>query len=264
MSEKTGSQRYDTSKPNIGRMADYLLGGFHNFEVDRVTADQFNELSQGMYQQSIRSQRAFLQRAMAFMAEGQGLTHFLDFGSGSPTAGNVHDVVQAIHPEAKVVYSDTDAVSVAYGQELLHDNPRVSYVYCDVNHPEELFNSPEVTALFNGERRVGIGFVGVVFFVSPENLGRVMHFMYDWAAPGSYLAMTAILDTVREVPGGADFDFKANGWKYLYSKEDLRRLLAPWQLAEPGMAPGMSWGLQDYQGNPAADKGVTSLVVYKP
>ena len=264
MSEKIGSQRYDTSKPNIGRMADYLLGGFHNFEVDRVTADEFNELSQGSYKRAIHGQRAFLQRAMAFMAEEQGLTHFLDFGSGSPTAGNVHDVVQAIHPEAKVVYSDVDAVSVAYGQEVFRDDPHVSYVYCDANHPEELLNSPEVTALFDGERRVGIGFVGVVFFVSPENLGRVMHCMYDWVAPGSYLAMTAIFDTVRDLASEAEDGFHARGWKYLYPKEDLRRLLAPWQLTEPGMAPNVSWGLRDYQGDPILDKIFTSLVVYKP
>ena len=264
MNEKIESQRYDTSKPNSGRMADYLLGGFHNFEADRVAADEAMELSRGAYGEDIRGQRAFLQRAMAFMAEEQGLTHFLDFGSGSPTMGNVHDVVQAIHPEAKVVYSDTDAVSVAYGKEILSDQPHVSYVYCDANHPDELFNSPEVTALFDGERRVGIGFIGVVFFVSPEDLARVMHFMYDWAAPGSYLAMTAILDAVRELPGGANFGFKAKGWKYLYSKEDLRRLLAPWQLIEPGMAARMSWGLKDYQGDPVLDKISASLVAYKP
>jgi hypothetical protein len=254
---------YDTDKPNSGRMADYVLGGFHNFEADRVAADKVIEATNGAYAETIRQQRRFLQRAMTFMAQEKGLTHFLDFGSGLPTMGNVHEVVQAIHPDAKVAYSDLDPVCVTYGQDILRDQPNVKYLTCDVNSPEVLLDSPEVTGLFGDERRVGLGFVGVSFYLSEDTAAEVMQTVYDWAAPGSYMAWIFVLDTAVTVAGG-QLAKTSVGAQYLISKEDIPGLLAPWKLTEPGVAPFLSWGLDDYPGHPVFDKIQASLVAYKP
>ncbi len=35
----------DTSKPNAGRIYDYLLGGHHNFEADRAAAKRLSQLA---------------------------------------------------------------------------------------------------------------------------------------------------------------------------------------------------------------------------
>ncbi|NIN68602.1 MAG: SAM-dependent methyltransferase, partial [Anaerolineae bacterium] len=40
MPEKT---MMDASVPNAGRIYDYLLGGHHNFEIDRRVGDQMRE-----------------------------------------------------------------------------------------------------------------------------------------------------------------------------------------------------------------------------
>lgn len=254
---------YDTAKPNSGRMADYVLGGFHNFEADRAAADKVIEATNGAYAETIRQQRRFLQRAMTFMAQDKGLTHFLDLGSGLPTMGNVHEVVQAVHPEAKVVYSDFDPVCVAYGQDILRDQPNVNYLRCDVNTPENLLNSPEVAELFGDERRVGLGFVGVSFYLSDETAPQIMQTLYDWAAPGSHMAWIFVLDTAVTVAGG-QLTKMSVGAQYLISQEDIPGLLEPWQLTEPGVAPFLSWGLEDYPGHPVFDKIQVSLVAYKP
>jgi hypothetical protein len=254
---------YDTGKPNSGRMVDYVLGGFHNFGADRAAVDRVIEATKGGYAENIRQQRRFLQRVVTFMARDKGLTHFLDFGSGLPTMGNVHEVVQAIHPEAKVVYSDIDPVCVTYGQDILRDQPNVHYVRCDVNKPEELLNSPQVTELFGDERRVGMGFLGVSFYMSEETLTRGLQTVYDWAAPGSHMAWIVVLDTAQTVAGGQTAKM-AVGAQYLPSREDIPRLMEPWQLTEPGVAPAVSWGLKDYPGHPVLDKVGVSLVAYKP
>lgn len=79
-----------TERPSAARIYDYLLGGYHNFETDRVAAEQFRELlpSVPLYMQA---NRAFLRRVVNFMVE-RGIDQFLDLGSGIPAVGNVHEV----------------------------------------------------------------------------------------------------------------------------------------------------------------------------
>ena len=38
------------------------------------------------------------------------MRQFLDIGTGIPTAGNTHEVAQAVAPESRVVYVDYDPV----------------------------------------------------------------------------------------------------------------------------------------------------------
>jgi hypothetical protein len=56
----------------------------------------------------VRANRAFLGRAVRYLAADAGVRQFLDIGTGIPTAGNTHQVAQAIAPESRVVYVDYD------------------------------------------------------------------------------------------------------------------------------------------------------------
>jgi len=116
----------DPTKPNIARVYDYWLGGRHNLVADRELAEAMATLDPWI-PAACKANRAFLGRAVRFLA-GQGIRQFLDIGSGIPTAGNVHEVAQAVTPEARVVYVDRDPVSVAMGRELLAGNDRADVV----------------------------------------------------------------------------------------------------------------------------------------
>src|SRR3954454_20779062 len=87
--------------PSVARMYDFYLGGHHNFAADRMAAEAaisiYPELPLVM-----QANRAFLRRAVKFIA-GHGVSHFLDIGSGIPTAGNVHEVAQRVNDQAHVV-----------------------------------------------------------------------------------------------------------------------------------------------------------------
>ena len=48
----------------------------------------------------MRENRSFLNRAVRYLV-GQGITQFLDLGSGIPTVGNVHEVAQGENPHAR-------------------------------------------------------------------------------------------------------------------------------------------------------------------
>src|SRR5215216_7557594 len=118
--ENSGTSKdIDYERPSAARIYDYLLGGFHNFEVDRAAAQKFIEMIPDA-PLFMRANRAFLRRVVKFLVS-EGIDQFLDLGSGIPTVGNVHEVAQAARPDALVVYVDHDPVAVTHSRELVDD-----------------------------------------------------------------------------------------------------------------------------------------------
>ncbi len=107
-------------KPNAARMYDYLLGGYHNFEIDRAAAEQVRAVNPDA-PLVMQANRAFLRRVVKFLVE-QGIDQFLDLGSGIPTVGNVHEVAQQLNPHARIVYVDIEPVAVRHSQAILRNN----------------------------------------------------------------------------------------------------------------------------------------------
>jgi hypothetical protein len=91
------------------RVHDYWLGGKDNFAADRAAGDAVMAAYPGIVE-SVRATRAFLARAVRFLAQEAGITQFLDIGTGIPAVNNTHEVAQAVTPTARVVYVDYDPV----------------------------------------------------------------------------------------------------------------------------------------------------------
>ena len=72
--------------PNIARVYDYLLGGSHNFAADRAAAGEFLARWPDA-PETMRMNRAFLGRAVRYLAAQAGIRQFLDIGSGIPSHG---------------------------------------------------------------------------------------------------------------------------------------------------------------------------------
>ena len=117
----------DASMPNAGRIYDYVLGGNHNFEVDRKAGDQLLAVVPN-FRQFARLIRWCISMAVEKVA-ADGYTRFVDFASGLPTMGHIHLVA----PEgSKVIHiSDIGPVTVSYGQEIIKDQPNALYFACD-------------------------------------------------------------------------------------------------------------------------------------
>ncbi|MBU7013389.1 MAG: SAM-dependent methyltransferase [Theionarchaea archaeon] len=251
-------------KPNSARMWDYIMGGAHNFAIDR-TAVKLARTLYPHYEESMRAQRRFLQRAVTFMVKEKNLRNILDFGSGLPTRGNVHELVRKINPKTKVIYSDRDPIAVAFGQEILGDIPNVRYVYCDVEEPHTLLDSPVIPEMFGDSRRMGIGFVGVFLYVPDEPLERFFDLMYEWVDKGSYIAVSSAGLKVSEVEGVNEASKKMDMRFYARSEEKTIDIIKPWKLTQEGLAKGFYWGLPD--DSPEINEDISKLsytfVAYK-
>ncbi len=178
-----------TERPNAARYYDYLLGGYHNFAVDRKLGDQiinaFPDIRLGAL-----ANRAFLRRAVKFMCQ-QGVDQFLDIGSGIPTSGNVHEVAQKINPAAHVVYVDIDPIAVIHSQAILKDNPNASIIQEDIHNIKEILTHPTFTELIDLRRPVGVMLLSVLHFVLDEGqLQRILGTLKENLASGSFMAIS--------------------------------------------------------------------------
>lgn len=230
----------DPSRPNAGRIYDYLLGGHHNFEVDRQAADTVIQMAPFM-SKSIILIRWFLGVATRRLV-AEGYDKFLDFASGLPTMDQIHEVAPA---GTKVIYSDIDPVTVEYAQEILGDNPVVRYLECDVRTPETLLNSGVVKELFGESQRVAIGFSGISWFIPDESVKHALKVFYDWADEGSKLFLcdgdadfSKVTDKMKAV---FDIYSKIGQPIYIRPKERLLEMAKPWDIDQPGPLPLDEW-----------------------
>lgn len=228
----------DASKPNPGRVYDYFLGGNHNFEVDRLSAQRILAIAP-FFPTFARLLRWFLSEAVRRLS-AEGYTNFLDLASGLPTMDHIHHVAG---PNAKVVYSDLDPITVAYGQEIVKELPNVRYIQCDASRPESLLESEAVAELFSGDRRVVIGMNAIAFFLADEGLEHSLATLYDWSGEGSRLFIS---DTdhavVTETSEKIHELYKQMGQTLSYrSQKDLERIVGRWTISSPGFRPLHEW-----------------------
>ncbi|WP_257460471.1 SAM-dependent methyltransferase [Archangium lipolyticum] len=213
--------------PNAARIYDYTLGGSHNFPADRQAAEYMYSLVPST-RKWMRMLRACLQAA-ARRLSSEGFTHWVDFASGLPTGDHVH----AVMPQARVLYSDINPLTIAQGRALLGDNPRVRYLECDIKKAGELLQRPDVQSFLGGERRLAIGGSGIGVFLSAEENRKFYRDLYDQVAPGSKLFTTFETKAPdKTTPRWEQFVgmFQRMGESFqLYSLDEYLEFCEPWK-----------------------------------
>ena len=184
----------DTSKPHPARMYDYYLGGKNHFAADRETAEKgLAGWQSGRL--AARENRAFLGRAVRFLAAEAGIRQFLDIGTGLPTTNNVHEVAQSVEPSARVVYADNDPLVLAHARALLTSSPegRTAYIHADLRDPQSILTNPVVSEVLDLSQPVALMIVAVLHFVPDEfKPEEVIETLVDALPSGSYLVATHI------------------------------------------------------------------------
>ncbi len=178
----------DVGGPSPARIYDYMLGGCHSRPVDREAVAKFKD-AVPEFHEIAWANRGFHQRAARWIAQ-QGVTQFLDLGSGLPTVGNTHEVTREVQPDARVVYVDMDPVVARSGYALDGDDG-ATLIQADLRDPDALLAQPELARLIDFTEPVGLIMTGVLHFVADgsDPWGLVRRYLRPLAA-GSYLALS--------------------------------------------------------------------------
>ena len=117
----------------------------------------------------MRANRAFLGRAVRYLASQAGIPQFLDIGSGIPTMANVHEIAQQAAPGARVVYVDNEEVAVLPSRAILARNPNAIAIQADLRRPAEILGNPHLRDLLDLSQPTALLLVAVLhFFPTPK------------------------------------------------------------------------------------------------
>ncbi|MFD6463905.1 SAM-dependent methyltransferase, partial [Streptomyces roseolus] len=106
-----------TDIPHSARIWNYWMGGKDYYEIDRIVGDACLEIDPDISTMAVAS-AVFRGRIAAYLAE-RGIQQYLDIGCGLPTMNNLHEVVQARRPAAKIVYVDNDPLVLSHARALM-------------------------------------------------------------------------------------------------------------------------------------------------
>ena len=186
-----GAPDFDTSVAHQARMYDYLLGGKDNYAADRAQT----EAALKVYPEwafTARANRAFLGRAVRYLAADTGIRQFLDIGTGIPTAGNTHQVAQAIAPESRVVYVDYDPVVLAHARALLTSSDAggaTEYIDSDLRSVTTILE--QAGRLLDFTQPVAVTLVAIMHAIpDADDPHAIVARLMDAVPSGSYLALS--------------------------------------------------------------------------
>jgi SAM-dependent methyltransferase len=234
----------DTTKANAARVYDYWLGGDHNFQADRDLARTIIALDPNI-RPSMRANRAFLGRAVRFLAGQAGIRQFLDIGSGIPTENNVHQVAQDTAPGSRVVYVDKDDVAVAHSRLLLADNPDATVIQGDLREPTRILGDPETQLLLDFTQPVAVILVAVLpFILDNDQAAEIVAILRDALAPGSYLVIChACRDEQPSLATSFEtvYNSRVTTQVVIRSRDEIARLCEGFTMLEPGLVWIPQW-----------------------
>lgn len=244
------TSKIDISTPNVARVWDYQLGGKDNFEVDRAAADAINKVCERVGAPDgravARESRAFIGRAVRYLALEAGIDQFVDLGSGLPTGGNVHEAAQQANLLARTVYVDYDPLVLAHGRALLADERKTIVIEGDVREPEAVFANPELLGLIDLRRPVAVLLVAMLHLIpDDETAAGIVARIRNAIAPGSFLALTHTTSQHRpEVAAALAAEFaRLNVTTPLVPRdaEQIQRFFDGFEVIEPGLVSPPQW-----------------------
>jgi hypothetical protein len=237
------STEIDISVAHPARVYDYWLGGKDNFAADREAAEQVLAATPGL-RFRVRANRAFLARAVRFLAGEAGVGQFLDIGTGIPAADNTHQVAQAVAPEARIVYVDNDPIVLAHARALLASGPHgaTQYVHGDVREPAAILEQAAQTLDFS--QPIALMLLGILHLVQDsEDPYRIVAELMAALPPGSYLAISHPASDIH--PGQAEaqkrYNERVSTPQTLRTRDEVARFFTGLDLVPPGLVYVHTW-----------------------
>ena len=237
----------DVSTAHPARVWNYWLGGRDYFAADRAMGERMSQEFPHLAQ-TARAERAFLVRAVRFLAGPARIRQFLDIGAGLPAGGNTHEIAQRIAPDTGIVYADNDPAVLTHARALLQ-NPMlastpegvVSYVDADLRDVTAVLASSERT--LDLAKPVALIMLGVLGHIDDLGAARsITSQLMDALPSGSYLA---IADGVAGSGPADDAQQRYNGAAalpyHLRRPDQLASFFDGLDLVEPGVVPCPQW-----------------------
>jgi hypothetical protein len=242
----------DTSVASIARIYDYWLGGKDNFKADRDAAEQMIQQYPDIVT-GVRKNRAFLGRAVHYLAAEAGIRQFLDIGTGLPSSNNTHEVAQRAAPDARIVYVDNDPIVLSHAQALLTSTPEGACAYVDADIRDTGKILKDAANLLDFSRPVAVCLIMILQFIPDEDDPvSIVRALVDAIPSGSYLTVAHPASDVDQHVGPAlrQLSTRMGGTRAApRTHQEISRFFDGLEMVEPGLVQLHRWrpgtGLDD-------------------
>ncbi|MEU4237558.1 SAM-dependent methyltransferase [Actinoplanes sp. NPDC026619] len=238
---KAMTDERDTNVPQTARIWNYWLGGTDNFAVDRQVGDRIRAAFPQIVDNA-RASRAFLVRAVSYVAGVAGIRQFLDVGTGLPTADNTHEVAQRVAPESKIVYVDNDPLVLVHARALLTSSPEgvTQYIDGDGRDSAKVLASAGKTLDFG--QPVALIMSGILGHVTDDDQALTMVREYVAALPrGSYLIALDGSHSIEHGEAEKIWNEQANPPYVLRGHTAFGQFFEGLELVDPGVTSAPLW-----------------------
>jgi hypothetical protein len=236
----------NTGVAHSARVYDYLLGGEDNFAADREVGDAIIAAIPSAPLLA-RENRAFLGRAVRYLAREAGVRQFLDIGTGIPAAGNTHEVAQAVAPDSRIVYVDHDPIVLAHARALMTSDPAgaTAFIQGDIREPGKILADPALRATLDLEQPVALMLVAILhFFTDDDDPHGIVSSLVDALPSGSYLTVTNLTADLMDPDqvAAATQAGRQGGITYVpRSRAQVAAFLGGLDLVDPGIVFMQAW-----------------------
>jgi O-methyltransferase involved in polyketide biosynthesis len=200
--DRTAKTGIDTTVPHAARVWNYWLGGKDNYAVDREIADRILAVFPAQAEIA-RQSRAFLSRAVSYLADQAGVRQFLDIGTGLPTVNNTHEVAQRVAPSSRIVYVDNDPLVLAHARALLSSSPKGACDYIDADLRDVDTIIVEAARTLDFTKPVAVMLLGILGYVPDQaDPWSIVADLVSRVPSGSYLVVNDGTNVFHEQPEG--------------------------------------------------------------
>ena len=250
-----------TDRAHSARIYDYILGGKDNYAVDRAAAEATMAANPATAI-GMRASRSFMHRVARHLAAEHGVRQFLDICTGIPTSPNLHEVVQAVAPETRVVYVDNDPIVLAHARALLRSAPegRTAYINADMRDAASILDAPQLKDALDLEEPTALTLIGVLHCISDEEARTLRDQVMGRLSAGSFLAAAVLTGDFDPVGmAAAQEAYRRHGAVMnLRTRAEAEDYFTGLDMVEPGLVQIQKWHADDPDVGTIADTDVAA------
>ncbi len=223
-----------------------MIGGKDNYESDRIAVRHLLRLWPDVMLIA-RAAEAFAHRATAWIAQGHGLTQYLQMGTAIPIMNSFDAIVRTQVSDARFVYVTDDPITAAHARAILAARAPSKLLHvlrAGFRDPGRVLADPWLRERLDFDRPMGVLLLGMLDYTrDDEQLRAGLRQIVDALAPGSLVVVLQYLEfpdrrvgeMVQSLLGDNRTEFTPRSF------ERISGLMRDHEFLEPGLVRITAW-----------------------